>query len=384
MSRAGARAVLLLILGAAALVGSSLQGCSSEEDATPAAVATPSYEAQGAYPVGHTQFALEDTARGRTLPVQIWYPAAEAAREVAAAGVPLAELLPEGPERTTVSDLVSKAPERCTTRRTRSALDVEPASGAFPVVIFSHCWGCLRFSASTIAERLASHGIAVVAPDHVGGTLFDSLAGKIEPVGEAFLLVRVGDVQATLGAILEPSNPAVPERLRGRFDGARVGVMGHSFGALTAGKVLHDDARFKAGFAMAAPPSFLGVKMAEIQAPLFFLLAQEDNSIGAIGNKLIRGDYEDTSKAWLAEVKDAGHWSFSDICAMTEDLQFGCGKGKRQEDKSDFDYLDIDTGRGIAASYAAAFFASTLLGEATAGSYLSAAHPDSIVQLSKK
>lgn len=362
-----------------------LLACSSSEDRErPAPVVAPNYEVQGAYPVGHAMFTLEDTVRGRSLPVQIWYPATTASRTIVDKGTPLEELQPEGGERETLKELIREAPERCTTRRTRSAPDVEPASGTFPVVLFSHCWGCLRFSATTIAERLASHGIAVVAPDHVGGTLFDQLAGNIAPVGDEFLLIREGDIQVTLDTILDPSSEVVPGDLRGRFDGARVGVMGHSFGSVTAGKVLQDDHRFKAGFAMAAPWSILGVKMAEIQAPIFFLLAQEDHSIGAIGNKLIRKDYEAANKAWLAEVQDAGHWSFSDICALVSSFKPGCGEGKRQEDGSEFDYIDIDTGRGIAASYATAFFASTLLGEATATTYLESGHPSSSVQISKK
>jgi predicted dienelactone hydrolase len=370
-------------LATAALL--SLLACSSTEEqpTTPAAI---SFDEPGARPVGHERFTLEDTVRGRSLQVQVWYPAAEGARAAAAEGVSLPELLPEGADRDTLGALVAQAPERCTSRRTRSAPGVAPADGVFPVVVFSHCSGCLRFSSSTVAERLASHGIAVVAPDHAGGTLFDALAGQLAAIGDEFLGVRAGDLRAALDAVLDPAHPSVPEALRGRFDGARVGVMGHSYGAATAGKVLQEDPRFRAGFAMAAPPAFLGgVEMTKIQAPVFLLLAGEDNSIGAVGNNLIRSNYKDApGPAWLAEVADAGHWSFSDICALTPSLQPGCGEGKRQSDKSDFTYLDIDVGRGIAAGYAAAFFAWTLLQRPEAEAYLSAARPEPQVTLSRK
>lgn len=64
-------------------------GCSSE-DAAPAGAgggggagggaAAVKYEAAGPAPVGHEVFSLEDAARGRTLTVQVWYPADEGAR----------------------------------------------------------------------------------------------------------------------------------------------------------------------------------------------------------------------------------------------------------------------------------------------------------------
>lgn len=362
----------------------ALLACSSPEDA-PVKPAPVAFDQPGAHPVGHERFVLEDPARGRSLPVQLWYPAAEGARAAAEAGVPLEELLSEGPPREELKGLIAQAPERCTTRRTRSAPGVEPASGVFPVVVFSHCSGCLRLSSSTVAERLASHGIAVVAPDHPEGTLFDARAGQLAPVNETFLGVRAEDVRVTLDAVLDPANAAIPAPLRGRFDGARVGMMGHSYGAATTGKVLQGDARFKAGFAMAAPPAFLGgVEMKQLQAPMFLLLAREDNSIGVFGNDLIRANYKDApGRAWLAEVRDAGHWSFSDICALEPSLQPGCGQGKRQADKSEFTYLDIDTGRSIAASYAAAFFAWTLRQDADAEAFL-AARPGADVELLSK
>jgi len=344
------------------------------------------YEAAGPSPVGHEVFTLEDAARGRTLTVQVWYPADEGARAAAAAGVPLEELVPEGPDRDLLKGLVAVAPERCTTRKTGSAAGATPGAGTFPLVVFSHCHGCLRFSALSVAERLASHGIAVIAPDHAGGTLFDAQAGKLADINDTFLETRSKDVSFVLDAALDAGNGQMPAALRGRFDGAKLGMMGHSFGAATTGKVLQDDVRFKAGFAMAAPPAFLGgVEMAKIEEPIFLLLAQEDNSIGVFGNKVLRDNFKAAvGPAWLAEVADAGHWSFSDICALTEGLKPGCGQGKRQTDKTDFSYLDIDVGRGIAEGYAAAYFARWLGGDAGAEGYLGAGHPADRVQVQKK
>ena len=385
----GGGVMLALVLG--------LAGCAVDDDASQdgaagcggvaaACMGAPDYAQAGPYPVGHEVFTLADPARSRTLTVQVWYPADESARGAADAGVAIDELVPDATQRAAVAGLVAAAPERCTSRRTRSAPGVLAAPGAhWPLVVFSHCHGCLRFSSFSVAERLASHGIAVVAPDHAGGSLYESLDGTSAGVDDTFLAVRVGDVRAVLDAMLD-GRDAVPASVRGRFDAAHVGMMGHSFGAVTTGKVLVDDDRFKAGFAMAAPPAFLGgVTMPQIAEPILMLLATEDHSIGLVGNSLMHDNFDAaTSPAWLAEVRDAGHWSFSDVCALTKDFTPGCGSGERQEDHTDFTYLDIDQGRSVAASYAAAYFDWALRGAESGRAYVSGNHPDGTVAVTAK
>ena len=117
--------------------------------------------------------------------------------------------------------------------------------GPWPLIIFSHCHNCVRFSAFTVAERLASHGFLVAAPDHTGNTLFDQLNGMDTQIGEEFLQVRVADLQAVLDALLAAADP-VPAPLQGLVDAARIGALGHSFGAATAGRIAQADPRIKA------------------------------------------------------------------------------------------------------------------------------------------
>ncbi|MCU0654968.1 MAG: dienelactone hydrolase family protein [Polyangiaceae bacterium] len=363
-----------------------LLACSADEPAPAATNPGASFEAPGVFPVGHERVVLQDVARGRSFGVQLWYPAAEEARGAAEQGVPVEELLEEGARKEEFRGLLAQAPERCTSRRTRSAAGAKPAEGSFPVVVFSHCSGCLRFSSFTVAERLASHGFAVVAPDHEGGTLFDARAGALAPLNGEFLGVRADDLRFTLDTLLDGASEALPAPLRGRLDGSKVGVLGHSYGAATAGKVLQEDGRFLAGFAMAAPPASIGdVQMKNIAEPLFLLVAQEDNSIKTLGNLLIEDNFNAAvGPAWLAEVKDAGHWSFSDLCAIEPSFQPGCGPGKRQSDGSDFTYLDIDQGRSIAASYATAFFSWTLRGDEQARGFIEAGAPSAVVQVRRR
>lgn len=352
-----------------------------------AALLPPDFATEGPLPVGHARIVITDRTGTRKLPVQLWYPAQESARAGAATGVGIESFEGAGtPERATLEALVSAAPATCTRKVQHSVPNVPPTlptSGLLPLVVFSHCHNCVRFSQAVIAERLASHGIAMAAPDHVTNTIYDHAA----ELDEAFLKVRASDIGSVLDTLLSPTSMEVPDALRGHFDPARVGGLGHSFGAITIGRVLRDDPRVKAGFVIAAPfdsPMLSGAKPSDIQRPLFFLLAREDNSITEVGNFFIRSNFKQaTPPAWLAEVADTGHWSFSDIAGMKSDFAPGCGEGKRQTvlGGPKFNYLGNELARGIAQRYAAAFFGYTLLGDERAHALLDQASPQDTVTL---
>jgi dienelactone hydrolase len=372
--------------------GSTKSAPSSQPDAgvpgpRPIAVGDSPYERDGAFPVGHATFVLDDASRSRSLRVEAWYPAEESARATAATGVPLEQLEPPGARRDQLAALLKSAPP-CVRRTAHSAADVPPRSGAaFPLVVFSHCHGCLRFSMSTIAERLASHGIAVLAPDHTGNTVYDALAGTNAPLDKTFLETRAADIRYVIDVAFDASG-ALPTPLHGRLDASALGVFGHSFGAVTTGRVLDLDPRPKAGLVIAAPiEGFLGpTKMASLHRPLFLLLAQEDNSISEIGNKILRQNFKDGNPpVWLAEVADAGHWSFSDIAGLTPDLMPGCGTAQRQTDVTEeFTYLDNAGARSLAAAYVVAYFRYALVADTAAKTFFLAGHPADLVTVSSR
>jgi dienelactone hydrolase len=348
----------------------------------------PDYGQPGPHPVGHARLAIDDASGMRSLPVQLWYPADPAEAPAADAGVPLEQFEPRGPERELLAGLVADAPAGCTRAQTRSAADAVPAEAdPWPLVVFSHCHECVRFSSFSIAERLASHGFAVAAVDHVGNTLYDAQAGTGVELSSEFLAVRVTDVARVLDVLLDAAAPELPPALAGRFDAARVGAMGHSFGAVTTGRVLQDDDRVRAGLVIAAPvqnPLLPGVSLAEIDEPMLMMLAQEDNSILELGNDLLRSNFADANPpVWLVEFADAGHWSFSDVCGLVDAFDPGCGEGTRQtEPGTPFTYLDNELARGTAATYAARFFAAHLRAEAAADAALDVADPEGIVTVS--
>lgn len=352
--------------------------CGSEDTSPDPEPVAPYFE-RGETPVGNVRISITDASRSRTLPLEIWYPADESARADADAGQSLAAFERQAPRDAELADLLAAAPD-CVRARTRSAYAAAPAAGdePWPLVVFSHCHACTRFDVASVAEHLASYGIAVAAPDHEDNTLWDLLEGDIADVGSDFLEVRVADVSFVLDAVIA-EDPALPAELRRRFDTSRVGVMGHSFGAATAGVVAGRDPRFRSGLAMAAPLSALGnaPEVEELEAPFLFMVAQEDNSIGSLGNTLIRNEFGRlTTESLLVELKDAGHWSFSDYPGLVDLFAAGCGTGERQTEAGvTFEYLDPALAREISGGIAAAWFADQLLGDPAGTTLIEQGHP---------
>lgn len=320
----------------------------------------------GPFPIGVTHVELTSSDGGRSLPVEVWYPAAPS--------TPAADFAVEdfetGARRDQLAAWIQQAPAACTPRRaqgTRDATPATPGSAGWPLLVFSHCTECFRFSFHSVTERLASHGFVVAAPDHVDNTRFDASAS----ITNAFLAVRAGDISDVIDAMLDANDPRVPASLRGHLDASRVAVLGHSFGAVTAGKVVELDARVKAGLLFAAPvdsPFLNSGAAANVPRPLSWVLATEDNSISYLGNDFIRDNFTKVPRPnWLVEVENAGHWSFSDIAGLGGDYLAGCGDGLRDPDGGAFTYLDNRDARFIAQRTAAAWASFVLRGDTDAG-----------------
>lgn len=337
-----------------------------------AACSSPTNPTQpGPYAVASTTLLLEDAARA--LPVEVWYPAVERARAAAEQGEPIAAMIVGATDRARYEALLADAPPGCPTRTVHSARDADPAEGPWPLVVYSHCHACTRSSIASVAERLASHGIAVAAPDHLGNTLFDLLDDDLMGLNEQTLRMRVADVRFVLDALL--AGAGVPEKLKGRFDATRLGAMGHSFGSVTTGVFAREEPRIKAVVGLAAPmenPLLPYVKMAEVPQPVLFLLAREDNSITEFGNDFIRDNFDEaTGPAWKVEVDDAGHFSFHDLVGLHPSFEQGCGDAKRQTTSDEtFTYLAPAQAVAVAQSWVTAFFAARLQDDEAAQTFL--------------
>jgi dienelactone hydrolase len=330
---------------------------------------------EGPYPVGTVRIELA-VDEGRVVPVQLWYPAVESARAEAARGRPLAEIEPEGPERTLLRAQLESAPSPGTSHVFHAADGPEPADlgERFPLVLFSHCNECVRYSSLTVAEHLASLGFVVAAPDHVNGTLYDLLNDTSVGLDFNFLPQRVRDVTALLDTLLDEGASVVPESLRGRLDGERVGMMGHSFGGITSGLVLQNDPRVSAAAILAIPLAVTGLLAAlqsnvefaepsEMTKPVLFVKAAEDI---ALLNGMLDDDYARYGgEAWRVTIRDTSHYSVTDICGITPTYDLGsCSPGLRSTlPLVPFTPLDIKRARALTADYVAAFFRQQLLGE---------------------
>lgn len=109
-----------------------------------------------------------------------------------------------------------------------------------PVVVFSHGLGGWRLNNAFLGRHWAARGYAAVFLQHAGS---DDSVWRGKPLGEALVgmsqaasvdsfLLRVNDVTAALDQ-LERWNAGGGPQLAGRLEMSKVGMSGHSFGAIT-------------------------------------------------------------------------------------------------------------------------------------------------------
>ena len=315
------------------------------------------YSEKGPYNAGHSRVVLDDNERPLT--VEVWYPTQDQLNPQA-----LPEAFLANNQAAQYQELLNSGDPGCASEQTQATFQAVPLPGDPPLVLFSHCHECLRFSSFTVAEHLASWGFVVAAPDHAGNTLWEKLSESGLPLNADTLAIRLQDQQQVLDAMLVGG----PEGIQ--VDPDRVAAMGHSFGSVTSGLLAQEDPRVRGALGLAAPmenPLLPGVETSTIDKPLAILLAVEDNSITTLGNQLIVSNLEDASTpAYRLDVADAGHWSVSDIAGLHPAFQPGCGRDERMTDGTEFQYLDPVQGSAIAGHFAASFMAELLLGQAGA------------------
>ncbi len=115
------------------------------------------------------------------------------------------------------------------------------ARGPVPVVLFSHGLGGTREGYAYLGAHWGARGYAAVFLQHPGSDasvwrdapLLQRRAAMEDAANGRNFLLRVKDVPAVLDQ-LEAWNAAAGHPLSGRLDLSRVGMAGHSFGAVTA------------------------------------------------------------------------------------------------------------------------------------------------------
>ncbi|HEX8912577.1 MAG TPA: hypothetical protein VF796_09490 [Humisphaera sp.] len=173
-----------------------------------------------------------------------------------------------------------------------------PAGNApAPVVLFSHGLGGSREGPAYLGEHWSARGYVVVYVQHPGSDdsvwkdtpVAGRMAGLQQAASVQNLLLRVADVPAVLDQ-LERWNKADGHPLAGRLDLSKVGMSGHSFGAVTTQAVSGQtpalgrgftDARIKAAAMMSPSPPRRGdakQAFAAVKVPWLLLTGTADGS----------------------------------------------------------------------------------------------------------
>ena len=321
----------------------------------------------GRYAVGLSTVRMVDPARSdRTLTVDIWYPADKRAE------APTASL-----------DLVL-------TRLELPGVQADPqaAPGSFPLVVFSHGNGGVRFQSWFLMEALASHGFVVAAPDHAGNTALDAIAGTADPISVA-ATNRPRDVSFVIDQMLaRDRDPADP--LHRRIDERDIAVVGHSFGGFTAlatagGFVDYQpDPRVDA-IVPIAPATFglTDAQLASIDVPTL-LMGGTSDTVVPIEPGIVRAwDLVSGRPEYRVDVVAAGHNSFTNVCDI-RDAYVAAGVGQpllgfveaQAEDGCAPELLPIEEAHRVTDLYVVSFLTEELTASSGYSRYLTPAYAE--------
>ena len=341
----------------------------------------------GPYPVGVRTIFLEDDLRiedgaPRKLPLEIWYPAVEATRDLDAEIIRLYEALPPDLQ-------VDLEPDDLGVLPTIAVRDATPRHDGeqYPFIVFSHGKGGIRNQSNFYTANLASHGYVVAAPDHVGDTVVELLrevkaSGSIQADSTLEAIVsRPLDVIA----ILDLFTDVVDDDIASIVDMEHVGVTGHSFGALTSLLVASRDFRVDA----IVPQTPTSQDVVNLQAqtrvenfttPTLIQSATLDDTLPEDTNARPLYEALPGQKGWLSLAR-AGHFTYSDLCVLDVEaisaavdldvsnvLDDGCGP----------EALNTETAFPVINASAIGFFNLQLRGSTGSATFLSQATVDEL------
>lgn len=273
--------------------------------------------------------------------------------------------------------------------------DAAPAGGPAPVVVFSHGNNAYAEQSAFFTEMLASQGFLVVAPDHTGNTI-----GVPLPHDVGMFHWRPTDVRAVIDHLVslpadDPIAPLVSDA---------IAVAGHSFGGYTAlvvggaswdvdatvaycetesiqlgacDDLTANEGTFREGFldprvqaVISMSPGLINVfgdsGVTRIDVPTLLVTASLDQRTP----NATEGDpaWRQLSRSGhnlRIDLATAGHFTYSDVCALGLSIGSGdgCGDG----------FIDPDRAHTAVNAYALAFLRLHLLGDDAGAALLSGA-----------
>lgn len=347
---------------------------------TPGTSESPNPQALGPFPVGVTTTVFVDESRtdavtkeARTLVTEIWYPATDDARgkpktkftDFIPGGVsPQLEMMLKSAYKLSTDDLNRAF-------FTEAVRDAKVRDGRFPVVFFSHGNRGLRFQNTFWCDQLASHGYIVVSADHTGNAGVTMLKGKPILYQATERTHSAEDRPKDISFLIDQMtkwNEGGDARFARHVDLQKIAAAGMSFGSYTAIKVADADKRIKAVIAMAYAPA---EGHTNLEVPTLLMLGAQDQTIGEEGNVAIRANYgTHRGPVELLELKNGGHYSFSDMFKINPNYGDGVGTGKRKGSEEMITFTPMETTYRIINSYSVAFLGMFLKGQTDYASFL--------------
>jgi dienelactone hydrolase len=343
----------------------------------------------GPFPVGVTTTVFVDSSRTdnitkqlRTLVTEVWYPATDEARQ-----------MPKNKYSDFIPGGVTPEIDKLITEKFKmSAADVDKLfwneahrnapvrQGRFPLVVFSHGNGGSRYQNTFWCDYVASHGYIIVSADHTGNAGCTIIDGKPVMFQSGERLNSAKDRPLDVSFLLDQMirwDTGADARFAGRIDTDHAAIAGMSFGSFAAHWAADREPRFKAVVAMSgAPPSHTNLTV-----PSLRMLGTEDRTLGVMGNALIRDNHaKHTGHSFLLELKNGGHYSFTDMFKINRSFGDGVGAGKRRDTNEPFEFTSVDLTYKIVNSYSVAFLGYFLKGQKEYWSFLSENHwPETVI-----